>query len=989
MSERLHRMLLFLFISVILVGVPSLIVYSSIVRYFFLAEEQHRAKMAAVAAKTSVRAKLDSDQEIFWCRRLHEKYLRISRHSTSVEEVEHWLKEERRRFDNEFDYLIWDTSGNIYSKTFLSEFSAADWKGLFSTLAANFGFARTLEYTKDLKSDFELAKRMLGEQFLPAFFRFNFDERGYSLAYTDSSMSRPAYFSFFIDSCGVFLAFDFHKFKHLSGLKSICSDLAASENYQIGLYRSNSEERLWKTYAHESWRDLAEILSICEQQGLTFYQRGDEYLFTHFIQSDLHLFFRARQLRSNFEIHFLALVGATMVFLLLIPVFKFLFKTMILQLPGDVSLRFRLAFLFLFASGIPLLVLGIMSHENYIQKREDMILRACRETNEMVLSFDRRFSAFSSSMSYDLLRFLKKNLSGPDLKIDRKFSDLVIGKLEEKKAGAYYLVSSNTSELISNYGFLRMRGSLEDSQVDDANSELVRTPNPSFKSDHSAANLIGKKLLSDLNNSPFPLATVSKLELVAETLMQKPFVEILQSVISGFETLSLWGFGRTMDYGFSCLISLNDDSIYDFLLLAFWRPMEYQTFYINENLEKAGKNNRNIRLVAIRNVDDYLLPERITVDADFWGFSRTLSERPGEDFQIMRVDGEDYVAVGVKGLHLDKFKLVGLFPLGDIETGILQQRSDIMLFSVLCILFSLGLAQILFRSFLKPIEALKQGALAIEARNFDHRIKGVARDEFGKISDIFNNVMVGFEELEVAKVVQESLFPSPAFSHGRFRVFGRSVTMAELGGDYFDYIGIDDEKFAILMGDVAGHGVGAAVIMAMAKAAIINSSHLLEQPSDLLLQLHRMILASKSSKQRKVMTFQYLFVDSVAGRGIYSNAGACSPMLIRKNDRSVSELTLAGPALGAFKKAAYQNCELAFQPGDAIVFYTDGIVETRNSEGEEIGYHGFKTILSESWDSDPEIFYNRVFARYREHLGDLDPQDDLTFMIMICHEKSL
>ncbi len=126
MSERLHRMLLFLFISVILVGVPSLIVYSSIVRYFFLAEEQHRAKMAAVAAKTSVRAKLDSDQEIFWCRRLHEKYLRISRHSTSVEEVEHWLKEERRRFDNEFDYLIWNTSGNIYNKTFASEFSAAN-----------------------------------------------------------------------------------------------------------------------------------------------------------------------------------------------------------------------------------------------------------------------------------------------------------------------------------------------------------------------------------------------------------------------------------------------------------------------------------------------------------------------------------------------------------------------------------------------------------------------------------------------------------------------------------------------------------------------------------------------------------------------------------------------------------------------------------------------------------------------------------------------
>ena len=109
--------------------------------------------------------------------------------------------------------------------------------------------------------------------------------------------------------------------------------------------------------------------------------------------------------------------------------------------------------------------------------------------------------------------------------------------------------------------------------------------------------------------------------------------------------------------------------------------------------------------------------------------------------------------------------------------------------------------------------------------------------------------------------------------------------MNELGGDYLDFIKISDNQFSILMGDVAGHGVGAAVIMAMAKAGILSSTSYLTSPLELITRLHQLIYSSKTKKQKKIMTFQYLFIDGNDGEGIYTNAGACLTDIFQKINR--------------------------------------------------------------------------------------------------------
>jgi sigma-B regulation protein RsbU (phosphoserine phosphatase) len=301
---------------------------------------------------------------------------------------------------------------------------------------------------------------------------------------------------------------------------------------------------------------------------------------------------------------------------------------------------------------------------------------------------------------------------------------------------------------------------------------------------------------------------------------------------------------------------------------------------------------------------------------------------------------------------------------------------------------SIGLAHLLTKSFITPLLNLQEGALAIENRNFKHRLTNLNIDEFGEVGGIFNHVMVGLEELEIAKIVQESMFPNPEFKQGKFSIYGKSITMIDVGGDYLDFFKVDDNSFSVLVGDVAGHGVGAAVIMAMAKAAILGADKALRSPALLLNSLHKMILATKNSKQKKIMTFQYLHINSETGENLYGNAGACSPWLIRHSENTVTEIKMAGAALGAFKRAVYKEMPLDFKPGDAIVFYTDGIVECKDKNGEMLGYERLKKLLLQNWDSNPETYYNNIYKAYLDFVGDdSEAGDDLTFVILVYNQE--
>ena len=94
---------------------------------------------------------------------------------------------------------------------------------------------------------------------------------------------------------------------------------------------------------------------------------------------------------------------------------------------------------------------------------------------------------------------------------------------------------------------------------------------------------------------------------------------------------------------------------------------------------------------------------------------------------------------------------------------------------------------------------------------------------------------------------------------------------------------------------------------------------------------------------------------------------------------------MAAPVLGAFKKAVYKEIPLDIKPGDAIIFYTDGIVECKDKNGEMLGYDRLKKLVLNCWDKNPEAYYNNIYKAYIDYVGkDADAGDDLTFVILMC-----
>ena len=988
---KAKKIFIWLFLCFILAGVPAAIMYSTIYRHLELKAERQRSKIDQSLDKIVSQARLYLDQENFWCRFFHKNYLNFLNENASCERAEEWLVKVKKEFNNEFEYIHWDKQGNTIKRTFSTEFTEDEWKGVFRTLTYQFIYWSRFPYLRKRKPDTELTRRVLGEQYLPEMFRGNFDSRFYNLAWTDATMKRPLYLSFFLNDGGFLLAFDHKKLANRSGLKNLIEKFALKNNLNMGTFPIDDNKRkLWAMYdrSNNEPSDLEQKLYDGNEFGSDVQKSEGFLIFKRFLSARVGIFLLARDSYSQFRIKLFAILGACLVLILMFPVFVYTYRTLVAKKITDLSIRWKIAFVFLFASGIPLIVMLVVAQENYDQKRSQLIEKAKSDLCERIINFDKRFKAYRTEISQQLSEFFGRFANDIANKDQLSCNDKVHQFLRGFKANNFYVVSSDTNHLFSSIGLIKFRGQLENAVVDKKASRSNRKLKEPFLSDLKSAHLIGKKLLSDLNRKPFSAGRINQLEIVAETLMQRPFREIIYDIVSSFDELGLWGFGRTMDYGYSSLIKLDSEAeSYDFIAFVFWKLHKLQELYLGQFIAQANRNPQGSKIIAFRTSDNTQFSSNSSLNREIKDMITTFTDKPDESFQIVEFEGRPHVAVGFKAFELSKFQLAGFFPLDIIERKIGHQRLDLSLFAFFCILFSLGMAQILFRSFLRPVEVLKDGALAVENRDFNHRLSLKTRDEFARIAEIFNHVMNDFEELEVARIVQESLLPEAKFGQNHFSAYGRSLPMAELGGDYFDMFEIHENGCALLLGDVAGHGVGAAVIMAMAKAALLNSGDLLCQPDELLTKIHNMLLAARGKKQRRIMTFQYLYLDSISGKALYANAGACFPIFISQMGTRLEEIDFVGPPLGSFKSAAFANREIEFDHGDTMVFYTDGIVEAVDSDGVQLGYERFGEILLRAWNIEPEIFYENIMLEYNKLFKEQKAQDDLTLLVLICNKK--
>jgi len=231
------------------------------------------------------------------------------------------------------------------------------------------------------------------------------------------------------------------------------------------------------------------------------------------------------------------------------------------------------------------------------------------------------------------------------------------------------------------------------------------------------------------------------------------------------------------------------------------------------------------------------------------------------------------------------------------------------------------------------------------------------------------------KELEVAKRIQLSILPGAFPNSANFRVAARYVPMTSVAGDFYDFIVADDRQAGLLIADVSGHGVPAALIASMVKLAATAQRDKAGDPSGL---LSGMNAALCGNTQNQFVTAAYVYLDSDARELRYSAAGHPPMLLLR--DRKVQEVKENGLMLAAFDFATYSTASHKLEPGDRLLLYTDGIVEAASARGDFFGQEALGALLRQTAESPPTDAVDQIISAVQQWAVTQD--DDLT--VLLC-----
>jgi phosphoserine phosphatase RsbU/P len=241
----------------------------------------------------------------------------------------------------------------------------------------------------------------------------------------------------------------------------------------------------------------------------------------------------------------------------------------------------------------------------------------------------------------------------------------------------------------------------------------------------------------------------------------------------------------------------------------------------------------------------------------------------------------------------------------------------------------------------------------------------VRDEEFGAIQ----------KELEIARRIQMENLPGEFPESANFEVAARCVPMTSVAGDFYDFVVAEDKRAGLLVADVSGHGVPAALIASMVKLAASSQRANAAEPAELLAAMNQALCGNT---QNQFVTAAYVHLDADTASLRYA-AAAHPPMLLLRAGKVIS-VEENGLMLAAFAEAAYTTAARSLERGDRLALYTDGIVEAANADGAEFGQERLGLLLVESRRRSPQAAVDHVIAKVQA--WSKIQSDDLT--VLIC-----
>ena len=235
-------------------------------------------------------------------------------------------------------------------------------------------------------------------------------------------------------------------------------------------------------------------------------------------------------------------------------------------------------------------------------------------------------------------------------------------------------------------------------------------------------------------------------------------------------------------------------------------------------------------------------------------------------------------------------------------------------------------------------------------------------------------------ELELARKVVDSLLPRAVPVVDGFDIAGMTSPVREVGGDYFDFMQSVTDRLGVLVADVSGKGLAAALIMVTFRA-YIHATVINELAMRVVMGRVNRLIHETTEGDRYITTF-YGLIDPENKRLLYINAGHNPPLLLRA-DGTTRLLDKSGLPIGVFEDSRYSEAVVDFLPGDILVLYTDGVTEAINIREESFGVERLEKIVRASGDFSAQEICQTVAAAVREFSAEVGgPEDDLTISII-------
>ena len=234
-------------------------------------------------------------------------------------------------------------------------------------------------------------------------------------------------------------------------------------------------------------------------------------------------------------------------------------------------------------------------------------------------------------------------------------------------------------------------------------------------------------------------------------------------------------------------------------------------------------------------------------------------------------------------------------------------------------------------------------------------------------------------DLELANEIQHRLLPNDLPEVGGYEVFDYYRPAEQVGGDYYDYIPLGEGKVAILVGDVVGHGIAAALLMAKVSAEARFALATTRSASE---SMNRLNKAISNLQLDRFITIVLALLDYNENTMAIVNAGHMPPIVRTKNGVEALSTEKSGLPVGIMDDVTYEEFSIDLNPGDFVVFYTDGVNEAQNPDGEQYGNQRVLDHLAEKAWENPETFGKSLIAGVRQHLNGQAQDDDICLVCL-------